>query len=71
MFRHPLYYLSLQINPLHSCLDNSVVIVVELLGHAPLFATPWTIACQALLSIEFSTQEYWSGVPFSTPDLPA
>ena len=36
-----------------------------------LFATPWTVACQAPLSMEFSRQEYWSGVPFPTPgDLP-
>ena len=35
------------------------------------FATPWTIACHALLSMEFSRQEYWSGLPFPTPgDLP-
>ena len=27
-------------------------------------ATPWTIACQAPLSMEFSRQEYWSGFPF-------
>ena len=33
--------------------------------------TPWTIACQAPLSMEFSKQEYWSGLPFSSPgDLP-
>ena len=35
------------------------------------FATPWTIACQAPLSMGFSRQEYWSGLPFSSPeDLP-
>ena len=72
MFRLPLYYLSLQISPLHSYLDNIAVIVVELLGHVPVFATPWTIACQALLFIESSRQEYWSGMPFPTPEeLPA
>ena len=31
-------------------------------------ATPWTVARQALLSMEFSRQEYWSGLPFPTPD---
>ena len=32
---------------------------------------PWTVACQASLSVEFSRQEYWSGLPFSTPgDIP-
>ena len=51
MFRLPLYYLSLQISPLHSYLDNIAVIVVELLGHVPVFATPWTIACQASVSM--------------------
>ena len=29
--------------------------------------TPWTIAYQAPLSTEFSRQEYWSGLPFSSP----
>ena len=34
-------------------------------------ATPWTIACQAPLSMGFSRQEYWSGLPFpSAGDLP-
>ena len=33
--------------------------------------TPWTAACQAPLSMEFSRQEYWSGEPFPSPgDLP-
>ena len=36
-----------------------------------LFATPWTIAYQASQSMEFSRQEYWSGLPFPSPgDLP-
>ena len=35
------------------------------------FATPWTVACQAPLSMEFPRQEYWSGLPFPSPgDLP-
>ena len=29
-----------------------------------LFATPWTVACQAPLSMKFPRQEYWSGLPF-------
>ena len=50
------------------------------LGHAcvlscfscvQLFATPWTVACQAPLSMGFSRQEYWSGLPCPFPgDLP-
>ena len=36
-----------------------------------LFATPWTVACQAPPSMGFSRQEYWSGLPFLPPgDLP-
>ena len=36
-----------------------------------LFTTLWTAACQAPLSMEFSRQECWSGLPFPTPgDLP-
>ena len=30
-------------------------------------ATPWTVAHQALLSMGFSRQEYWSGLPFPPP----
>ena len=41
------------------------------LSHVQLFATPWTVACQVLLSMEFSRQEYWNGLPFPSPgDLP-
>ena len=32
-----------------------------------LFLTPWTVALQAPLSVEFPRQEYWSGFPFSSP----
>ena len=37
----------------------------------PTLATPWTVACQVPLSMGFSRQEYWSGLPFPSPgDLP-
>ena len=37
----------------------------------PLFATPWTVAYQTPLSMGFSRQECWSGLPFPSPeDLP-
>ena len=32
-----------------------------------LFETPWTVAHQAPPSMEFSKQEYWSGLPFPSP----
>ena len=32
-----------------------------------LFATPWTVACLAPLSMKFSRQEYWNGLPFPPP----
>ena len=38
-----------------------------LLSHLQLFATPWTGTCQAPLSMGFSRQEYWSGLPFPSP----
>ena len=42
-----------------------------LVAQSCLFATPWTVAHQAPLSMEFSRQEYWSGLPFPSPgDLP-
>ena len=32
-----------------------------------LFVTPWTVARQTPLSMEFSRQEYWTGLPFPPP----
>ena len=44
---------------------------VKLLSHVRLFATPWTVDLQAPLSMGFSRQECWSGLPFPSPgDLP-
>ena len=41
------------------------------LSRVGLFATPWTVAYLAPLSMGFSRQEYWSGLPFPSPgDLP-
>ena len=37
-------------------------LVVKLLSHAPLFATPWTVAYQVPPSMGFSRQEHWSGL---------
>ena len=39
----------------------------QLLSRVQLFATLWTVASQAPLSMGFSQQEYWSGLPFPTP----
>ena len=38
-----------------------------LLSCVRLFATPWTVAYRAPSSMEFSRQEYWSGLPFPSP----
>ena len=44
---------------------------VCMLSRFGLFATPWTVTYQAPLSMGFSRQEYWSGLPFPSPrDLP-
>ena len=44
---------------------------VKLLSRVRLFATPWTVAYEAPPSMEFSRQEYWSGLSFPSPgDLP-
>ena len=42
-----------------------------MLSRVCLFVTPWTVSLQALLSVGFSRQDYWSGLPFpSLEDLP-
>ena len=44
---------------------------VKLLSYVQLFVTPQTVACQVPLSMGFSRQEYWSGLPLPPPeDLP-
>ena len=49
----------------------SMKVKVKLLSCVRLFATPWTVAYQASLSMGFSRQEYCSGLPFPSPgDLP-
>ena len=42
-------------------------ITLRLLSRIPLFATLWTGACQALLSLGLPRQEYWSGLPRPPP----
>ena len=40
---------------------------MDTVSRVQLFAAPWTIACQAPLSMEFFRQGYWNGLPFSSP----
>ena len=55
-------------------MPDSVVTCVYVFSYQVMFysfVTPWTVACQAPLSTEFSRQEYWNRLPFPTPgDLP-
>ena len=39
-----------------------------MVSHVRLFGTPWTTACKAPLSVEFSRQELWSGLPVPPPE---
>ena len=41
-----------------------VIMLLLFSYYAQLFATPWTVACQASLSMGFSRQEYWNGLHF-------
>ena len=56
----------------YNCLNgNEFENEVKSLSHVRLFAISWTVVYQASLSMEFSKQEYWSGLPFPSPgDLP-
>ena len=56
---------------IHVCMYIHMCVCVCVPSHVQFFVTLWPEACQALLSMEFSRQEDWSGLPFSTPgDLP-
>ena len=57
--------------PFHCGAPVWLLVITQLLSRVRLFVTPWTIAHQAPLSMGFSRQEYWSGLPFPPPgDLP-
>ena len=43
------------------CVYVCVCVCVCVFNHAHHFVTPWTVTCQASLSLEFPRQEYWSG----------
>ena len=51
--------------------ENNIYMYVCVLSHVQLFVTSWTTAHQAPLSMGFSSEVYWSRVPFPPPgDLP-
>ena len=61
----PHIYNIIYISSIYMCLYLYVLTCVQL------FANPWTVDRQAPVSMEFSRQEYWSGLPFPSPrDLP-
>ena len=47
---------------------SDVFVVVESLSHIQLLMTAWTVAFLVPLSMGFSRQEYWSGLPFPSPE---
>ena len=48
-----------------------LLLLLSHFSHVQLFVIPWSVANNTPLSMEFSRQEYWSGVPFPPPgDLP-
>ena len=55
-------YFKYQLNSL--ALNSLFKMCMCMVSHVWLFASPWTVACQAPLSMGFSRQEYWSGLPF-------
>ena len=55
------------ISPVGYCLSDGGGLVTK---SRLTLVTPWTVARQAPLSIEFSRQEYWSGMPFPSPGDP-
>ena len=69
----PSYLLLPSVSPKQSLLwqTGDMEFMGKSLCHVWLFVTPWAVACQTPLSIEFSRQKYWSELPFSSPgDLP-
>ena len=56
---------------MYTRMRSKIGMKVKSLSRVRLFATPWTEAYQAPQAMEFSRQEYWSGLPYPSPgDLP-
>ena len=49
---------------------SQILYMLSCFSHVWLFATPWTVAHQAPLSMGIYRQEYWSGLPFPSPGDP-
>ena len=65
------FHCTTQVLPCVHFFSLSIKLKVQSLSRVRLFVTLWTVAYQAPLSTAFSRQEYWSGVPFPSPeDLP-
>ena len=69
-YRQTLYRLSPQGSAKYliivpSYLKNTLIYQLLMPSHVQLFTIPWTVACQAPLSMKFSRQEYWSGLAIS------
>ena len=52
---------------LHWQAGSLPLVKVKSVSHVQLFVIPWTVAYQAPLFVEFSRQEYWSGLLFPSP----
>ena len=66
-YRQTLYHLSYQGNPYAFMATLPLITMnsdVKSLSHVQLFTIPWTVACHVPLSMGFSRQECWSGLPF-------
>ena len=67
------FWLSISLHFPSTCLENSSCSLGDGLvtKSCPTLAAPWTVACKVPLSIGFFRQEYWSELPFPSPeDLP-
>ena len=54
----------------HHSTSTALYVPMCALSRVPLSATPWTAAHQAPPSMGFSSQEYWSGLPLTSPETP-
>ena len=62
---------NVQYRPKHYCYDIDFLVCGLVAKSCLTLSTPWTTACQVPLSMGFSRQEYWRGLPFPSPgDLP-
>ena len=69
IYKYPLFWIPFSFKSPQSTVFPEIYSGGLVTKSCPTLEYSWTVACQAPLSVGFSRQEYWSGLPFPSPEL--